>query len=101
MNAPSSSTRRPASGVSVPGRKVDSRARLAPRRGETRMDFAPSARSDELKAELLEFDADVVTPAVPIYRAQRDASGDPHFPPPVMEELKAEAKRRGLWNLFM
>ena len=65
------------------------------------MDFAPSARSDQLKAELLEFDADVVRPAEPIYRAQREESGDPHFPPPVMEELKTEARKRGLWNLFM
>jgi acyl-CoA dehydrogenase len=65
------------------------------------MDFAPSARSDQLKTELLEFDADVVRPAEPIYRDQRAESGDPHFPPPVMEELKTEAKKRGLWNMFM
>jgi acyl-CoA dehydrogenase len=27
-------------------------------------------------------------------------AGDPHFQPPIVEELKAEARRRGLWNLF-
>ena len=65
------------------------------------MDFAPSARSDALKAELVDFDHDVVRPAEPIYRGQREESGDPHFPPPVMEELKTEARKRGLWNMFM
>ena len=65
------------------------------------MDFAPSARSDELKARLVELDNDVVKPAEPVYRAQRAESGDPHFPPPVMEELKVEARKRDLWNLFM
>jgi acyl-CoA dehydrogenase len=65
------------------------------------MDFAPSVRSDELKAKLIEFDTDIVRPAEPIYRDQRTESGDPHFPPPIMEELKAEAKKRELWNLFL
>src|SRR2546423_5482141 len=65
------------------------------------MDFAPSPRSDELKAKLIEFDQEVVRPAEPIYRAQREESGDPHFPPPVMEELKVEARKRDLWNMFL
>ncbi len=65
------------------------------------MDFAPSARSDALRVELIEFDEDIVRPAQPIYRGQREDSGDPHFPPPVMEELKVEARKRGLWNMFM
>jgi acyl-CoA dehydrogenase len=65
------------------------------------VDFALSARSRELLDKLVEFDADVVRPAEPIYRGEREASGDPHFPPPVMEELKVEARKRDLWNLFL
>ena len=30
-----------------------------------------------------------------------EESGDPYFHPPVMEELKQEARARGLWNLFL
>jgi len=65
------------------------------------MDFAPSARSEQLRNDLLAFDRDVVRPAESVYREQRDASGDPHSPPPVMEDLKADARRRELWNLFL
>ena len=43
------------------------------------MDFAASARSDELKARLIELDTEIVRPAEPVYRAQRAESGDPHF----------------------
>ena len=35
-----------------------------------------------------------------VHEEQIDESGDPHFHPPIMEELKAEARERGLWNLF-
>ena len=41
-----------------------------------------------------------VYPAEAVYEAQMRESGDPHFHPPVLEELKSEAQRRGLWNLF-
>jgi hypothetical protein len=41
-----------------------------------------------------------VYPAEAVYDEQMRASGDPHFQPPIMEELKAEARKRGLWNLF-
>src|SRR6476661_9574766 len=65
------------------------------------MDFAMSDRANELKAKLVEFDKEIVRPTEPIYRDQRAESGDPHYPPPVMEELKVEARKRDLWNLFM
>jgi acyl-CoA dehydrogenase len=42
-----------------------------------------------------------VYPAEGVYRQQIIDSGDPHTHPPIMEELKVEARRRGLWNLFL
>jgi acyl-CoA dehydrogenase len=65
------------------------------------MDFAPSARVEELRRELSEYIETFVEPAEPVARAQVEASGDPHLHPPVMEELKVEARARGLWNLFL
>src|SRR6476619_7150826 len=65
------------------------------------MDFELSARAIEYRDRLQDFVSSVVEPATPVYYAQVDASGDPHFSPPVMEDLKAEARRRGLWNLFL
>jgi acyl-CoA dehydrogenase len=64
------------------------------------MDLTPTARSLELRARLLEFMDEFVYPAERVYWQQR-ASGDPHAPPPVLEELKTEARSRGLWNLFL
>ena len=65
------------------------------------MDFEPSARTRELQGRLDDFIRDRVDPSEAVYRDQVRASGDPHFHPPVMEELKAEARERGLWNLFL
>jgi acyl-CoA dehydrogenase len=65
------------------------------------MDFNPSSRSMELLERLREFDTNVVRPREQTYRTQRIESGDIRFAPPVMEDLKTEARTRGLWNLFM
>src|SRR3954447_12876076 len=65
------------------------------------MDFAPSARTEELLGRLADFIQERVDPAEKVYAEQVAASGDPHFHPPIMEELKAEARARGLWNLFL
>jgi acyl-CoA dehydrogenase len=65
------------------------------------MDFEFSARSLELQKQLRDFIDTHVVPAEPVYRRQVEESGDPHFHPPVMEDLKAEARRRDLWNLFL
>jgi acyl-CoA dehydrogenase len=65
------------------------------------MDFSLSPTASRLRDELAEFMEDHVYPAEPVFREQLEASGDPHSHPPVMEELKAEARNRGLWNLFL
>ena len=64
------------------------------------MAFENSARSLQYQKELLAFMDEHVYPAEAVYEEQMLASGDPHFHPPILEELKAEAKKRGLWNLF-
>ncbi|ODR11211.1 acyl-CoA dehydrogenase [Mycolicibacillus koreensis] len=62
--------------------------------------FDLSARAQQLQGELTEFmDADVY-PAEEVYAAQMHEAGDPHHQPAVVEDLKAAARRRGLWNLF-
>ncbi|MFE9994697.1 acyl-CoA dehydrogenase family protein [Streptomyces avermitilis] len=62
--------------------------------------FEMSDRAKKYQADLLEFMDSHVYPAEAVYHEQMSASGDPHFHPPVIEELKAEARGRGLWNLF-
>jgi acyl-CoA dehydrogenase len=62
--------------------------------------FEISDRAKKYQADLLEFMDSHVYPAEAVYDEQMRESGDPHFQPPIVEELKAEARRRGLWNLF-
>ncbi len=65
------------------------------------MDFALSPKAAELAARLEDFMRDLVYPAEPVYREQMRAAGTPHYQPPVLEELKQQARARGLWNLFL
>ncbi|MFZ3562414.1 MULTISPECIES: acyl-CoA dehydrogenase family protein [unclassified Streptomyces] len=62
--------------------------------------YEQSARGKEYQEKLLAFMDEHIYPAEAVYAAQMAESGDPHFHPPVIEELKTEAKKRGLWNLF-
>lgn len=64
------------------------------------MDFAYSDRCKDYQQRLLAFMDEKVYPAEAVYAQQILESGDPHFQPPILEELKADAKSRGLWNLF-
>ncbi|AWI27778.1 acyl-CoA dehydrogenase family protein [Streptomyces tirandamycinicus] len=65
------------------------------------MDFAFDARTEELRARLLAFMDEHVYPAEPVEQAQRAELASPWDTPAVVAELQAEARRRGLWNLFL
>ena len=65
------------------------------------MDFAYSPRAEELRTTLLDFMDSHVYPAEPVYHQQIQDSGNPNHFPEVFDDLKAEARRRGLWNLFL
>ncbi len=65
------------------------------------MDFALSDRALEFRERLLAFMDERVYPAEAVWAEQVAASPDIHFQPPIVEELKAEARQRGLWNLFL
>jgi len=42
-----------------------------------------------------------IYPAEAVYEEQMAAAGDPHHHPQIIEDLKAAARERGLWNLFL
>ena len=65
------------------------------------MDFAPSERSLVLQEKLQAFMDECVYPSEETYHRQLAEAGDPHAYPPVLDELKTEARSRGLWNLFL
>lgn len=69
---------------------------------DQKLDLRPSARGLELQEAMREFMEGCVFPAEHEYHAYRENAGPrDHTLPPVVEELKAEARRRGLWNLFL
>jgi acyl-CoA dehydrogenase len=65
------------------------------------VDFETSPRARDYQERLTAFLEERVLPAEPTWEAQLAEGGDPHGEPPVMDDLKAEARRRGLWNLFL
>ena len=67
------------------------------------MDFAFDARTEELRAALLDFMDTHVHPAETVFEEQLAALDDRWAwdSVPVLAELRAEARRRGLWNLFL
>ena len=68
------------------------------------MDFALSPAAQDYAKRLEDFMDSHVYPAEQVYEEQRRelfAGGQPHTVPAVVEDLKVEAKSRGLWNLFL
>ena len=65
------------------------------------MDFDFSARTKEYLAKLQTFIDAHVVPNEPVYAHQVESAPLRWTIPPVMEELKARARREGLWNLFL
>jgi acyl-CoA dehydrogenase len=64
------------------------------------VDFEQSPRAAELCAKMWDFMREEVFDAEVEYDSYL-ADHDPHDHPPVLERLKASARERGLWNLFM
>ncbi len=74
------------------------------RAGRRFVDFGYDTRTLELRERLTAFMDEHVFPAEASYAAQAEAAaadGRPWDRLPVTEELKAEARKRGLWNLFL
>lgn len=68
------------------------------------MDFEPSAKAQQYLDLLSDFMETDVYPAEAVYAEQLrelTAAGRPHELPPVVEQLKARAREKGLWNLFL
>src|SRR5262245_27077661 len=64
------------------------------------MDFEFTPRQKELQRRVSDFMDEHIYQAVAIYEEQQ-AEGDRWKVIPVVEELKAKARKSGLWNMFM
>ncbi|HWJ10202.1 MAG TPA: acyl-CoA dehydrogenase family protein, partial [Nocardioides sp.] len=67
------------------------------------MDFGFDARTEELRATMLAFMDEVVHPAEAVFHEQLEQLDDRWAwdSTPVVQELRAAARERGLWNLFL
>jgi acyl-CoA dehydrogenase len=68
------------------------------------MEFAYDARTQELRSQLQAFINEHIVPAEPVFAEQAAklaSEGRGWERPPVMDDLKAKARKRGLWNLFL
>ena len=65
------------------------------------MDFELSARCKEMRAELLSFMDEFIYPNEVTFEEQLNTQGTRWQTPQIMEDLKVEARKRDLWNLFL
>jgi acyl-CoA dehydrogenase len=65
------------------------------------MNFELSERSEDFRGRLQQFMDECVYPGERVWVDQLRAAGTPYIHAPIVEELKAEARGRGLWNLFL
>ena len=65
------------------------------------MVFEKSERVRELEEKVTAFMNEVVYPNENVYEEQLNAGNSRWEIPPIMEEMKAQAKEAGLWNLFL
>jgi acyl-CoA dehydrogenase len=65
------------------------------------VDFAFSERAREMHGRAEDFLREIIYPAEPTFAAELAARSDEWDSPPIMSELKKEARSRGLWNLFL
>ncbi|HJQ59722.1 MAG TPA: acyl-CoA dehydrogenase family protein [Vineibacter sp.] len=65
------------------------------------MDFEYSDRTKDLLEKLGKFMDEVIYPAEQVYEEHLNNAKDRWQPVPVLEDCKKEAKKRGLWNMFL
>ncbi len=65
------------------------------------MDFELSKRCQDMRAELLSFMDEFVYPNEETFEHQLDTQVTRWQTPQIVDDLKDEAKKRGLWNLFL
>jgi acyl-CoA dehydrogenase len=65
------------------------------------MDFAPSPRAQETLEKVDAFISERITPREEAHHREQLALRDPWVVAPLVEELKAQARAEGLWNLFL
>jgi acyl-CoA dehydrogenase len=65
------------------------------------MEFEYSKKTKMYMEQLTDFMDKHIYPSEAVFQQQLDTQPDRWQVPPVMEELKAKARERGLWNLFL